>query len=112
MITAKQAREKQLTINWKDNEKAVKTYKKEKEEMLKEIEEEIHNALIGEDNFISYFIFTNKLHDLALVTSWTKYKLAHADLVKDIEKELIQLGYKITVEHAVNSYEKWWKIEW
>lgn len=112
MITAKQAREKQLTINWRDNEKAVKAYKKEKEEMLKEIEEEIHNALVRDDNFISYFIFTNRLYDLKLVTNWTEYKLAHADFVKDIEKELIQLGYKITVEHAVNSYEKWWVISW
>lgn len=112
MITAKQAREKQLTISWRDNEKAVEAYKKEKEKTLKRIEESIHKTLIGDDNFISYAIFANKLRDLELVTSWTEYKLARADFAKDIEKELVQLGYKITVEHAVNSYEKWWKIEW
>lgn len=112
MISAKQAREKQLTINWRDNEKAVKAYKKERENVLKRLEEEIHKALVGNDNFINYAIFFHTLYDLKLVTDSVEYELAHADFVKDIKKELTQLGYKITVEHAVNSYEKWWKIEW
>lgn len=111
MISAKQAREKQLTINWRDNYEAAKVYKKGKKRALKEIEEEI-NAALAEGNNLVYFTFTNDLYGLKLVTSEAEYRLAHADFAKDIEEELKKLGYRIKIEYSTISSKKWWKISW
>ncbi len=112
MISAKQAKENQRTINWKDNKKAVRVFEEEKKEVLKEIEEEIHKALVGDSNYISYFIYTKTLYSLERVASSTEYSLAHEELIRDVCNQLNNLGYKIETVKSNVHYTEWWEISW
>lgn len=110
MISATQARKKQMSINWRDNKKAVAAYDSKMKGVLKNIEHEINETLTGEEQHISYFWHPEYFSKLEAATQGAEFTLAVNDMQKEIKEYLESLGYVIEDNRSYGNY--WWNISW
>lgn len=95
MINAQQAREKQLTINWKDNKQLLKTYGEELAKMHKIVENLVNEAIVENSNYVHVRLERYEpvnLEDVA--RSRAEYKIAKKEFWEHLEDWLADLEFK------------------
>lgn len=99
-----------MSINWRDNKRAVVAYERHKQEVIREIEHDINEELMGDSQCVNYHWHSEYFFELENLTKGAEFCLAVRDMKKDIQDYLEELGYTVESRHTMGGCM--WTIDW